>query len=65
MIAVGVSSSVIVSVAVPGSRPVALPLSTTVSLGSASVSFVGVKLNVAVPLVACAAIVTVKLLIAS
>ena len=56
-----VSSSVIVSSAVPAVRPAALPLSSTVSSPSAVLSLVGVNGKVAVPLVWLAAIVRVKL----
>ena len=63
-IAVEVSSSVIVRVAVPAVRPGALAVSTTVSELSATLSLVGMNVNVPVPLVSVAAIVKVKLLIA-
>ena len=55
-----VSLSVIVSVASPPVRSVALALSTTVSAPSAALSSVDVNVSVAVPLVWLAAIVTVK-----
>ena len=67
--AVGAASlSVIVSVAVPAVRlrlEGAEPVSTTVSSPSAKSSSSGSKLSVAVPLLAPAAMVTVKLLIAA
>ena len=63
--AVGAESlSVIVSVSVPGVSPLAVPVRMTVSSPSARVSSVGSKLSVAVPEVASAAMVTVKLLMA-
>ena len=59
--AVGAASlSVIVRVAVPDPRPVAVPVNSTVSSPSAKLSSAGSKLSVAVPLVALAAIVTLK-----
>ena len=59
-----VSSSVMVSVAVPAVRPVALPVRITVWSPSARLSPLGSNDSVAVPLVCSAGIVTVKALIA-
>ena len=62
-ITVGVaSSSSIVTVTVPFARPLALPLSATVSFGSSISSFIGIRVNVPVWLVPFAGIVIVKLL---
>ena len=58
-----VSSSVMVSVAVPASSPAALPVRITVSSPSARLSPLGSKDSVAVPLVCPDGIVTVKALI--
>ena len=60
-----VSLSVMVRVAEPEVRPVAAPVSTTVSSPSGRVSSVGSNERVAVPLVAFDGIVTVKLLTAA
>ncbi len=54
------SSSSIVSVAESTSSPFAVPLTVSVSAGSATSSSVGVKSNVAVPLRVFAEIVSVK-----
>ena len=63
--AAGTSSSVSVSSAPFTVRPVAAPATPIVSATSIRVSSVGVRVNVAVPLVASAAIVTVKSVTAS
>ena len=61
MIAAGVvSSSVSVTSALVTVKPVALPVTSMVSLPSAMVSFVGVSVNVPVPLADSFGIVTVK-----
>ena len=49
-----------VRVAIPDVRPLAAPVSTTVSLPSYTLSSVGSKLSVAVPLVSLAEIVMLK-----